>query len=291
MRQFLRQRGYPTAGYRLCQSPADAADFAAKFGYPIVVKPPANQGSRGVLLVNSDAELPGRYAEASRLTHDNQVLAEQFLSGFGLTVEGFKTANRHYSLAVSRKKGFAHNPMVASEIGYSPTDDQLDFQALKQQHDNMIEEMGLRFGITHAEYIFSQGRFVLVEVAARGGGNHISSHIVPAISGINVNELLIRMSLGETVDSLTPRTNGFSFVTLAYFNFESGIVREVCGVETVRALPGVRDLSLSIRSGQQLAPARDASSRHGHFIAAAGSAKELQELCTRIYQEVRVAYA
>jgi biotin carboxylase len=291
MRQFLRQQGYLTPEFRLCQSPADAADLGAKFGYPIVLKPPANQGSRGVFLVHTDSELPSRYAEAARLSHDDQVLAEQFLPGPGLTIEGFKTSTRHYSLAVARKEGFAHNPMLAAELIYSPGTEDMDFEALKQQHNAMVEEMGLRFGITHAEYVFSQGRFVLIEVAARGGGNNISSHIVPAISGINVNELLVRMSLGETVDSLAPRTNGVSFVALAYFNFESGTVREVCGVETVRTLPGVRDLSISIRPGQKLGPAQDGPSRHGHFIAAAGSGKELQSLCERIYEEVRVAYA
>ena len=291
MRQFLRQQGYPTPEYRLCQSPADAADLAAKCGYPIVLKPPASQGGRGVFVVSTDAELPSRYAEALRWSHDDQVLAEQFLSGPELTIEGFKTSDRHYSLAVSRKKRFAHNPMVASELIYSPAAEDLDFEALKQQHNAMVEEMGLRFGITHAEYISSQGRFVLVEVAARGGGNNISSDIVPAISGINVNELLIRMSLGETVDSLAPCANGVSFVALCFFNFESGIVQGVCGVETVRTLPGVRDISISVCAGQRLEPASDDPSRHGYFIATAGSAKELQSLCRQIHQEVRVVYA
>ena len=291
MRQFLRERGYPTPEYRLCDSPEDAADFAAKFGYPVVLKPPANQGGRGVFVVGADTELPSRYAEASRWSHDDLVLAELFLSGPELTVEGFKTSNRHYSLAISRKKRFAHNPMVASELIYSPAAEDMDFEALKQQHNAMIEEMGLRFGITHAEYIFSEGRFVLVEVAARGGGNNVSSHIVPAISGINVNELLIRMSLGEKVESLAPCANGVSFVGLSFFNFESGLVRAVCGVEAVRKLPGVWDISISVESGQRLEPAADDTLRHGYFIATAGSAKELESLCSRVYQEVRVAYA
>jgi biotin carboxylase len=200
MRQFLRMRGYPTPEYGLCQSVGDAAGLAAKFGYPIVLKPPANQGSRGVFVVSNDSELQSRYAESLRSSRDGQVLAEQFLPGPELTVEGFKTTSRHYSLAVSRKKRFAHNPMLASEVIYSPAAADMDFEALRLQHNAMVEEMGLGFGITHAEYIFSAGRFVLVEVAARGGGNNISSVIVPAVSGIEVNELLIRMSLGETVD-------------------------------------------------------------------------------------------
>ncbi len=290
MRQFLRQRGYPTPEYRLCQSPEDAVDFVAKVGYPIVLKPPANQGSRGVFVVETDAELPDRYAGASRFSHDRNVLAEQFLPGTELSVEGFKSRKRHYSLAVARKKGFAHNPMVAAELTYAPSAEDMDFELLKHEHNAMVEEMGLRFGITHAEYVFSQGRFVLIEVAARGGGNNVSSHIVPAISGVNVNELLIRMSLGEEIDSLAPCPDGRPFVVLSFFNFEPGIVRAVCGVETVRALPGLMDIFIAVRPGQLLEPPSDGTSRHGYFMAAAGSAGELESLRRRIFEEVRVAY-
>ena len=291
MREFLRERGYPTPEYRRCQSPADAAKLAAQVGYPIVLKPPANQGSRGVFVVSNDSELPVRYAEALRCSHDDHVLAERFLPGPELSVEGLKTRDRHFTLAIARKKGFAHNPMLASEVIYYPADEDMDFEVLKHQHNVMVEEMGLPFGLTHAEYIFSQGRFVLVEVAARGGGNNTSSDIVPAVSGVATNELLIRMTLGEAVDTLAPRTNGVPFAMLGFFNFDSGTVRAVSGVETVRTLPGVLDVSINAQPGRRLEPAADGSSRHGHFIATAGSAKELQSLCTRIYQEVRVAYA
>lgn len=290
MRQFLRQRGYPTPDYRLCQSPEDAADFVAKIGYPIVLKPPANQGSRGVFVVGAESELPDRYAEALRFSHDQHVLAEQFLPGPELSVEGFKFSDRHSLLAVGRKKGFAHNPMVAAELVYAPLGEDMAFETLKHQHNAMVEEMGLRFGITHAEYIYSEGRFVLIEIAARGGGNHVSSHIVPTVSGVNVNELLIRMSLGEEIKSFTPCANGRPFVALTFFNFEPGVVRTVCGIETVRKLRGLLDIFIGVRPGQLLEPPSDGSSRHGHFIVAADSGSELQSLCKQIFDEVRVAY-
>ena len=290
MRQFLRQRGYPTPEYRLCQSVEDAADFVAKVGHPIVLKPPANQGSRGVFVVGADSELPNRFAEARRFSHDEHVLAEQFLPGPELSVEGFKSSDRHFSLAVARKKGFAHNPMVASELVYAPSAEDRDFEPLKYQHNAMVEEMDLRFGITHAEYVFSEDRFVLIEVAARGCGNNVSSHIVPTLSGVNVNELLIRMSLGEEIKSLTPCANGRPFVGLSFFNFEPGVVRTVCGVETVRTLPGLVDIFVGVRPGQLVEPPSDGSSRHGYFIIAADSASELQSLCKQIFDQVRIAY-
>jgi len=290
LREFLRQSGYPTPEYALCRTLEDAENFCGKFGYPIVIKPPANQGSRGVFRVSSKPELTSSYAAAASASRDGNVLAEQFIAGDLLTVEGLKTRSCHYSLAVSRREVFQHNPMLGSAQLYAPDDDQLDFADLKKQHDAMIQEMGLSFGLTHAEYIFSQGKFFLIEVAARGGGSGISSHIVPAVSGIETNELLIRMSLGERIEAPTP-SGAYPFALLGFLNFAPGTVSTVGGIEKVRSFPGLLHISLKVRPGQTLTPPPDGPSRHGLFIAVAQSREELRALSQKIEKELRVTYA
>ncbi|MEZ5336075.1 MAG: hypothetical protein R2741_13015 [Methanolobus sp.] len=44
----------------------------------------------------------------------------------------------------------------------------------------LVEGFGLKFGFTHSEYIVEDetGEIYLVEIAARGGGNYISSDIM-----------------------------------------------------------------------------------------------------------------
>jgi hypothetical protein len=155
----------------------------------------------------------------------------------------------------------------------------------------MVEEMGLNFGITHAEYIVSERRFFLVEVAARGGGAGISSHVVPAMSGIETNELLIRMSLREKIDALAPFARTYAFAMISFLNFQTGVVEAVHGLDKVRELPGLLHISLNIAPGQRLDPPRDGSSRQGSFIAAAQSLEELQALSQKIHRELRVTYA
>jgi len=291
MREFLRQHGYPAPEYLLCKKPDDALGFARKVGFPIVIKPPANQGSRGVFRVDREADLLSRYADSIRASHDGDVIAERFIPGEGLTVEGFKTNSRHYSLAVSRRETFAHNPMLGAVQTYSLTDDTIDFEALKKQHDSMVEEMGLSFGVTHAEYIVSEGQFFLIEIAARGGGSGTASHIVPAVSGIETNELLIRMSLGERIAALAPSTGRYAFAIISFFNFGPGVVKTVYGLDKVREFPGLLHISLNVAPGQRLEPARDSSARQGFFMAAARSLKELQDLSQKIHQELRIDYA
>ncbi len=291
MREFLRPRGYPTPEYVLCKSVEDASKFCMTVGGPIVLKPPANQGSRGVVKIGSEAELASRYANAARASQSGDVLAEQFVPGDLLTVEGLKTKRRHYSLAVSRRETFAHNPMLGYAQVYSPADEDIDFADLRKQHDTLVEEMGLPFGLTHAEYIFSEGKFFLIEVAARGGGSGISSHIVPALSGIETNELLIRMSLREEVDATVPAAHEHSFALLGFLNFQPGAVKAVCGLEKVRTLPGLAHISLNFAPGQRLALPSDGPSRHGIFIAVTRSLEELQDLRNTVLEEVRVVYA
>ena len=291
MREFLGQHGYPAPEYVLCRKPDDALALAAEIGYPIVIKPPANQGSRGVFKVDSEAELLSRYADSARASRDRDVIAERFIAGESLTVEGFKTNSRHYSLAVSRRETFAHNPMLGAVQIYSLTAADIDFEALKKQHDSMVEQMGLSFGLTHAEYILSDGKFFLVEVAARGGGAGTSSHVIPAISGVEATELLIRMSLGEKIDALARSARKYAFAMISFFNFQPGLVEAVAGTDSIQTLPGLLHLSLNIVPGQRLEPPRDGSGRQGSFIAAAQSLKELQDLGQKIQEGLRVVYA
>lgn len=290
MREFLREHRLPTPDFQICRSPEAAAAFASRLGYPVVLKPPANQSSRGVFKIGDEVDLRRRYPETLRCAPSGEVLVEKFLVGTELTVEGIKTHGRHHTLAISRKEHYAHNPMVASALYYAPESAEMDYEALRTQHDHMVEAMGLPFGITHAEYIFSAGRFFLVEVAARGGGTKISSDIVPAIAGVPTNELLIRMSLGERIDSLPRTGQGRPYAALGFLNFAPGVVKSVSGVETCRTLSGLLDIAMNFKSGHTIAPPADDRARHGYFIVVADSEPELQSLCRQIHAGVQVQY-
>jgi biotin carboxylase len=290
MREFLLNNGYDTPSFRLCNSPHQAAEFARQAGYPIVLKPVAGQASRGVFKVCSEEELLQRYEDTLAFSRDPVVLVEQFVTGTELTIEGFKTLRKHYSLAVSRKKPLNHNPMVASELFYSPATKDIDYDHLKRDHDRLVENMELPFGITHTEYIYSAGKFYLVEIAARGGGSKISSDIVPAISGVDTNELLISMALGERIDLLELPVVKNHFAVLAFFNFEAGMVSGIIGVDQIKAMPEVLDIAMSFKPGQRIEAPTDDRGRHGYFIATAGTHARLVSLSERIRGTIRVVY-
>jgi hypothetical protein len=130
----------------------------------------------------------------------------------------------------------------------------------------MIEATQLPFGITHTEYKLHNGRFYLLEFAARGGGGNIPSHIVPLKSGIEVTSLLVRMAMGEPVQELTPINTGRA-VVLEYFEVAPGRVKAVSGIDDIRSLPGVVDAAIAFRPGDILVPPSNGGVRAGHFVA------------------------
>lgn len=292
MRIFLREHGFDTPAFRVCKASNEILEFARHCGYPMVMKPPANQSSRGVFRVDSDQDVVMRYGDVLQHSRDGAVLVEQFINGTELTVEGFKTRIRHYTLAISRKTHYEHNPMVASALFYSPEDPDIDYRRLASQHDAMVEAMGLPFGITHAEYICVAGRFFLVEVAARGGGTKISSHIVPAVSGVPTNSLLISMAMGQSEDTLCPSPPPpMRYAVLSFFNFPPGLVRAVEGVSKARSLPGVVDIEMNFRPGQTLKAPLDDRGRHGYYIAVGTTRGDVIALGQEIRAAVKVDYA
>ena len=290
MREFCAEHGYPIPAYRLCHSLSDANAFVDENGFSCVVKPPASQSSRGVTKISSIDKLPGAYEAALSQSHDGTVLVEGFVGGVELTVDGIQlNAGGHYCLATSCKTHYEHNEMVANRLLFSQRHEDIDYGALHRQHNRMIREMRLPFGLTHAEYKYHEGKFYLVEVAARGGGTRLSSDIVPLMGGVDSNELLIRMALGEQISELAPSFPDRISV-LDFFEFRPGKIKAITGVERALSLDGVVALGLSMRVGEIIRQAADDRSRHGFVIAHASTLPALDSLLSEVGRTIQVQY-
>ena len=289
MRKFCSLKGIPIPDYRLCCRLKEVKKFAQLTGYPLVVKPVDSQGSRGVIRVNNADELIPSFDQAVEYSRDSKVLVEEFVGGTELTVEGIKTQAGHRTLAISQKQHFCHNPMVACQIYYKSRDPEIDYDQLKKQHDSFINETGLPFGLTHCEYKYHKGTFYLIEMAARGGGSNISSHVVPLISGVPTNEFLISMALGQKIPAINSQITGLN-VVVEFLDFKEGRVKEIHGTERVKSTPGIVDVKIMIKPGDVVKPAKDDTCRHGQVIACAKSASELNGLIEMIKNTIRVSY-
>jgi carbamoylphosphate synthase large subunit len=84
MKDALRRAGIPCAQSTRARTPAEARDFAAETGFPLIVKPPAGAGASGTWRVRDGQELE-RVIHESGLADGHAVAIEEFIEGH----EGF----------------------------------------------------------------------------------------------------------------------------------------------------------------------------------------------------------
>lgn len=78
------EAGLPTPGYVALNDPSELDAAVAKLGLPVIMKPPLEGSTLGILKAEKQNEVLGAYMEAAKF--DEVVLAEQFIRGRELTV-------------------------------------------------------------------------------------------------------------------------------------------------------------------------------------------------------------
>ncbi len=276
MRAFSLGAGFPTPPSRPCSDPAGAHRAAAELGYPVVVKPPAAQSSKGVARVANPATLGSAFAAARRYSDDGTVLVETYIDGPEYTVEGFRTAGGHRTLAISEKRHYARCPMVACALRYRPWYGEGQLGHLERQHDRWVDSSGLALGMTHAEYRLMDGQFYLIEIAARGGGSGIASAIVPWVSGIDYQEWLLDAVVERRAVPRHER-RAQRCALLEFLDLPDGVVQSVRGVEAARRVPGVCELEVGCVPGTPVRAPGDDTTRPGRFVLRADTDAELEQ--------------
>lgn len=175
--------------------PADAWAVVSGSTSPVIVKPLQSQGSRGVSLIP-----PADASEAISTAFDESgslgILVEEAIAGREYSVDGFVRDGLLTVLGIAAKTHYQGNPCIDERCDFLPSQFAAVESDLLTAMGRVIQALGIRLGIVHAELIAEPGRAILVEIALRGGGGGISSTIIPYLSRFDPVEELLRELLG-----------------------------------------------------------------------------------------------
>lgn len=129
----------------------------------------------------------------------------------------------------------------------------------------------------------------MIEAAIRGGGTKISSHIIPIVSGIDVNELLIKSVLGESNLNIVLNKNK-NCAVLRFFDFEVGKVKKIHGIDFLKDNKNIIDFDFEFQVGDNITSPNDDRSRVGYFIAYHESKEVLLNLVKEVDEKVYLEY-
>jgi biotin carboxylase len=289
MRESAAAAGIRQPAFRICRTADEAVRAVAELGLPVFCKPADGQSSRGVSRLEeaSDSAIQDAFARAHAASQVGETIFEQFIEGTEATVEGFVVDGRPTTLAISDKEHYADLPGVARTLTW-PGDFPPEVAGrIARACEATVRALGIPFGITHGEFLIdAKGQPWLVEMAARGGGTRIASHIVPAVCGFEPTPALISILLGETPEVVvTPKRAA----QLRFLRLPLG--KRILGfpnLAEMESIPGVLEIAFNQAPGERVAAVQDDRSRHGYAIVSAENGAAARALGERIERELIV---
>lgn len=228
--------------------------------YPFIIKPADSTSSRGFFKCEENFT-KDQFDECSKF---GKVMVQKFVSGIEITLEGICQNYNHTTLATSSKQHF--RPGIASSLRYPANIPSELLSNIIKANDVFVNKSGFKFGITHAEYIvdLESQNFWLIEIAGRGGGCGISSHIIKAVSGTDILDCHTRMMLGEAI-SIKQENNP---CLLQFFEFIPEEKRPNLELITneIKEMKNVLLFQFNFLEYQYLKPAKTDGDRHAIVI-------------------------
>ena len=295
MREFSKKHGLKYPEYKFCKTVEDAIALQKEINKPIITKPLDSNASHGVFKCSNEEEIREHFVESMSFSRvEKSVLAERFIVGTEFTIDGVKTPHAHYTMAISEKKHFAHNESIANELLFSHYNPNFDYDKLRATNDAFVMKSNLQFGFTHAEYKFEDGEFYLIEIAARGGGNMISSCITQYMTGYDTYRYLVECATGNVHDedfSLRPEYKERAAV-LKFFETPGGggKVREIKGLDYLDSEPDIKHYRLNFKIGDTIENALNDSVRIGFYIVCSENMQKLREVIANVENKFNILY-
>ncbi|MBN1172392.1 MAG: ATP-grasp domain-containing protein, partial [Micromonosporaceae bacterium] len=272
----------------------EVAAFRDRFGGRCVLKPTNRQASLGVQLLGPDDDLAAAW-EATRLVDEPRMLArgampmgflvEERLDGPEVSVECLVDRGRPvFSNITAKLVQPGPRPVELGHTVPAPLPDAVSRRLASAMAD-LITVTGFGSGVLHAEWILRNGTQPhLVECAARLPGDCIDTLIDLAYGGSILADLLAVLGGGQP--ATPPAARGGA--AIRFLTARPGVVSAVTGVDEARALPGVREVTVSTALGATVPATNSSWDRIGSVIATARTAAEAGELAARAAETIAV---
>jgi len=262
MRECLAAAGVPIPRYRRLALKDDPFLAARGVGFPCVVKPLTLSASRGVIRANNVDQFIAAFRRiAALLARDDvsvtgdgaeYVLAEAYIPGVEVAVEGLLIGGELHTLAIFDKPDPLQGPFFEETIYVTPSrlPDEVQ-RRIREVTASACAGLGLAEGPIHGELRVNETGPWVLEVAARSIGG-LCSRTLRFGTGVTLEELILRHALGRPIVSLDRERRAAGVMMLPIPR--AGRLRAVHGETAARAVRGIEDVTITAHRDQELIP-------------------------------------
>lgn len=265
---------------RICN--LDDAEKAAKYvGFPSVLKPVDGCGSLFVKKIHHRAELDAEVTALLKggfidmgLSVGSEYLLEEYIAGQEFSVEGYIGPEGPIIVAVTEKI-LGDEPYFVEmghvvEANLPPS----QRQAVEDYIHSVVTGINMNIGVFHAELRLSERGPVLMEIAARLGGDRIH-RLVEIARGISLPQAMIRCYQNRA--PLAKLITEHRTCSARFFTSRSRACTAVAPtlIDQIHAFSGFEEFEIYYEPGTRLPALTDFRGRLGHIILSASDRTEL----------------
>ena len=264
---------------------------AAATGFPCVIKAISLSASQGVMRADDAGQAVQaatrirRILSAARQDAAGQLLAEEYLPGPELSIDGLLTDGTLTPLAVFDKPAMPAGPTFEETLLVTPS--RLPSHVIAETVSTAgraARALGLRTGPVHAELRVTGTGPAMLELAARSIGG-LCSRALRFPGGKSLEELILANALGEPVPSRGQhilRPSGVFMLPVP----RAGVLRSVEGRADAEAVPGITGVTVTIPRGRRVLPLPDGDQYLGFVFAEADTPDEVEKALTAASQRL-----
>ena len=256
-----------------------------KLNYPIVIKPTDNSGSRGVIFCENKDDLKTVFKESKQYTNKAYLLAEEFIDGKEYSIESLHFNGKSKIIQITEK---IVTPLpYFIELGHIQPAilEKNVYEKLEYMLDKATKAFGFENCGAHNEVKIKNGKITIIEISPRIGGDFISSKLVKASTGINMEKALLQIALGEEPNFSESKQAASG---IFFFYFEHGIISEINDVKSILSIPEIIDYSFNLKLGDIIPKIVTGHDRYGHFILQADNREKLMNLKESIFNKIKI---
>jgi biotin carboxylase len=296
MRSLLQKAGLPCPQFMVIGFDEKPEHIVQQVTFPCVLKPLTLSGSCGVIRADDHESFQKAFYRIGKLlktfarTEQNiagrQILIEDFIPGVEVALEGLLTKNTLHALALFDKPDPLDGPYFEETIYVTPSRLSSDTQTrIVESLEKAARAIGLQEGPVHGELRINDQDIWVIEVAARSIGGKCS-RMLEFGTGRSLEELILLHALGQELPSLdlTKRAGGVMMIPIP----QEGTLERIEGQDEAEHVPGVEELVMTEKPGDQLMPLPEGKRYLGFIVARGSHPEEVEATLRKAHQHLTV---
>ena len=293
LRQLLAAAGLPSPAFRVCAFDEDAAALAEELSFPVVVKPLALAGSRGVMRADDAGSFVAVVERLRRMLQQpataaacgetaDRYLVEGYLPGDEVALEGLLLDGSLQVLALFDKPDPLEGPFFEETIYVTPSRLPAERQAeIRDVSARAALALGLTRGPLHVELRLNDAGAFPIDIASRTIGGHCarclrfdvgedsgrSALLEEPGAAASLEEVVLRQAVGLSLERLERETPASGVMMIPTPG--AGRLHAVHGLEEARGVPLVSEVTIATPVGHLFVPLPEGGAYPGFIFARA----------------------